>query len=117
MAQSYAALRESAAQGQTDTFTPSEMPLGRTYDRVLAITRSGTTTEVLDLLGRVRGRVPTAAITATPATPVIDVADAVAVVDFADERSVVQTRFATTTLALLRALLGHDLAPVAADAP
>ncbi|MFI7407530.1 SIS domain-containing protein [Streptomyces sp. NPDC049627] len=120
MAQSYAALRESTAQGQTDAFTPSEMPLGRTdasaYDRVLAITRSGTTTEVLNLLGRVRGRVPTAAITATPATPVTDVADAVAVLDFADERSVVQTRFATTALALLRASLGHDLAPVAADA-
>ncbi|MFE0257847.1 SIS domain-containing protein [Streptomyces sp. NPDC059010] len=116
MAQSYAALRESSAQGHTDAFTPSEMPLDRAYDRILAITRSGTTTEVLDLLRRVRGWVPTAAITATPGTPVVDAADAVAVLEFADERSVVQTRFATTTLALLRASIGHDLAPVAADA-
>ncbi|MDQ6898121.1 MAG: sugar isomerase, partial [Candidatus Dormibacteraeota bacterium] len=38
------------------------------------------------------------------------------VLDFADERSVVQTRFATSTLALLRAHLGHQLEPVATDA-
>jgi len=36
--------------------------------------------------------------------------------DFADELSVVQTRFATTELALLRAHLGHDMAAAARDA-
>ena len=36
--------------------------------------------------------------------------------DFADEQSVVQTRFATTALALLRAHLGEDLDAPAADA-
>ena len=36
--------------------------------------------------------------------------------EFADERSVVQTRFATATLALLRAHLGEDLGPVIAEA-
>ena len=35
--------------------------------------------------------------------------------EFADERSVVQTRFATSALALLRAHLGHDLGPVIAE--
>ena len=35
---------------------------------------------------------------------------------FADETSIVQTRFATTALALLRAHLGHDLGPAIADA-
>lgn len=35
---------------------------------------------------------------------------------FADERSVVQTRFPTSVLALLRAHLGEDLAPAIADA-
>ncbi len=35
---------------------------------------------------------------------------------FADERSVVQTRFATSALALLRAHLGQDPAPAIADA-
>ena len=43
-------------------------------------------------------------------------ADDVVVLDFADERSVVQTRFATTALALLRAHLGEDTRAVVADA-
>src|SRR5262249_14325720 len=50
------------------------------------------------------------------ATPVMDAADEVIVLDFADEQSVVQTRFATTVLAMLRAHLGEDLASAIADA-
>lgn len=107
MAIAYAALREAAGQGETDAFASSEFPAGRTYDRVVAITRSGTTTEVLELLGRLKGAVPTVALTADPKTPVMDAADAVAVLDWADEESVVQTRFATTALAFLRAGLGE----------
>ncbi|MEU8569968.1 sugar isomerase [Streptomyces pathocidini] len=103
MAQAYAALREAAGQGETDAFASSEFPLSRSYDRVVAITRSGTTTEVLDLLAAVRGRTATTALTGDPKTPVMDAADAVAVLDWADEESVVQTRFATTALAYLRA--------------
>ncbi|MFF5310997.1 SIS domain-containing protein [Streptomyces massasporeus] len=106
MAQAAAALREGAGQGETDAFAASEFPHGRRYDRVVALTRSGTTTEVLDLLGRLKGGTPTTAITADPDTPVKGAADALAVLDFADERSVVQTRFATTALTLLRAHLG-----------
>jgi fructoselysine-6-P-deglycase FrlB-like protein len=106
MAIAYAALREAAGQGETDAFAASEFPAGRSYDRVVAITRSGTTTEVLDLLGALRGTVRTLALTADPATPVMRAADAVAVLDWADEESVVQTRFATTALAFLRAGLG-----------
>ncbi|MFJ1709478.1 SIS domain-containing protein [Kitasatospora sp. NPDC088346] len=107
MAQAYAVLRESGGHGVTDAFAASEFPQGRGgYDRILAITRSGTTTEVLDLLDRARDAgVPTAAITADPTTPIMTAADAVSVLDFADEESVVQTRFATTVLALLRAHL------------
>ncbi|MEE1810184.1 SIS domain-containing protein [Streptomyces sp. BE133] len=103
MAIAYAALREAAGQGETDAYPSSEFPAGRPYDRVVAITRSGTTTEVLELLGELRGRVTTVALTADPKTPVMDAADAVAVLDWADEESVVQTRFATTALAFLRA--------------
>jgi fructoselysine-6-P-deglycase FrlB-like protein len=111
MAQAYAALRESTGRGETDAFAASEMPRGRPYDRLLAITRSGTTTEVLRLLHQVRGSQPTLAVTADPASAVVGAADRTVVLDFADERSVVQTRFATTTLALLRASLGQDLDP------
>ncbi|MFG3040699.1 SIS domain-containing protein [Streptomyces sp. NPDC048330] len=105
MAHAYARLRESGGHGETDAFAASEFPTGRTYDRIVALTRSGTTTEVLDLLARVRGAVATTALTADPATPVMTLADHVVVLDFADEESVVQTRFATTALVLLRAHL------------
>ncbi|NMO33214.1 SIS domain-containing protein [Streptomyces sp. GMY01] len=116
MAQAAAALREGAGQGETDAFAASEFPHGRAYDRVLALTRSGTTTEVLDLLRKVAGGTRTTAVTADPDTPVMEAADDVVVLDYADERSVVQTRFATTALTLLRAHLGLHSDAVVADA-
>jgi len=120
IAASYAALRESSGQGETDAFAASEFPAARgtsaRYDRILAITRSGTTSEVLALLAQLRGKIPTTAITGDPTTPIMDAADSVVVLEFADEKSVVQTRFATSTLALLRAHLGEDLGAAIADA-
>ena len=116
MAQSYAAAREQAAHGETDAFAASEMPLGRRYDRVVVLSRSGTTTEILQLLGDLGGTVPTVAVTAVPGSPVAKAADEAIVLDFADEESVVQTRFATTELALLRTSLGHDVEQAAQDA-
>jgi fructoselysine-6-P-deglycase FrlB-like protein len=116
IAQSYAAAREASGQGETDAFPASEMPPSRRYDRVVALSRSGTTTEILRLLARLSGSVRTVAITADPATPVASGADDVIVLDFADEQSVVQTRFATSELALLLAHLGQDIEPMAAAA-
>jgi fructoselysine-6-P-deglycase FrlB-like protein len=116
MAQAYAALRESSGQGESDAFAASEFPFGRGYDRVVALTRSGTTTEVLELLTRLRGTTRTLAVTADPDTPVMSAADEVVVLDFADEQSVVQTRFATTAFTLLRAHLGLHSDEVVRDA-
>ncbi len=116
IAQSYASAREAAGHGLTDAFAASEMPVRHVYDRVVVLSRSGTTTEIVDLLGRLRGTAPTVAITAVPDSPVAAAASSVIVLDFADETSVVQTRFATTELALLRAQLGHDIESAAADA-
>ncbi|MES9511122.1 sugar isomerase [Streptomyces sp. NPDC000609] len=116
MAQAYAALREGSGQGESDAFAASEFPVGRGYDRVVALTRSGTTTEVLELLDRLRGTTRTVAITADPNTPVMTAADDIVVLDFADEQSVVQTRFATTLLTLLRAHLGLHTEDVVRDA-
>ncbi|MFF1647896.1 SIS domain-containing protein [Streptomyces sp. NPDC058240] len=116
MAQAYAALREGSGQGESDAFAASEFPFGRGYDRVVALTRSGTTTEVLELLERLRGATRTVAITADPDTPVMTAADDAVVLDFADEQSVVQTRFATTLLTLLRAHLGLHTEEVVRDA-
>src|SRR5256885_16144209 len=75
MAQSYASAREQAGHGETDAFAASEMPAGRRYDRVLVLSRSGTTTEIVQLLGRLRGTVPTVAITAATWGPVAQAAD------------------------------------------
>jgi len=114
MAEAWAAAREAAGQGETDAFTPSEAP-SRRYDVVVVLTRSGTTTEVLDYVkGLAGGR--TVAVTGTPASPVVELCDEVVTLDFADERSVVQTRFATTALALARAHLGVDVEPLASAA-
>jgi fructoselysine-6-P-deglycase FrlB-like protein len=112
VAQAYAAEREAAGQGVTDAFVASEYPPGRRYDRLLAITRSGTTTEVLQLLAALPEDQPTVAMVGDPDSPGASAADEVVLMPFADEKSVVQTRFATSTLALLRAGLGQDLQPV-----
>ncbi|WP_424889699.1 SIS domain-containing protein [Streptomyces sp. XH2] len=103
MAQAYAALREASGQGETDAFPASEFPVSRTYDRLVVITRSGTTTEVLGLIEEVRERWEVLALTADATSPVVRAADEAAVLAWADEESVVQTRFATTALAFLRA--------------
>jgi fructoselysine-6-P-deglycase FrlB-like protein len=110
IARAYAALRETLA-GETDAFAASEMPAARSYPAALAISRSGTTTEVLRAIRAMDGNTPSTVITAVPASPIGEAATRCVVMDFADERSVVQTRFATTALALLRAHLGHDLEP------
>ncbi len=110
-----AALREAAGQGESDAFTSSEFPLGRHYDRVIAITRSGTTTEVIDLLAQLKDT-PTTVITAVAGSPVTELADQVILLDFADEESVLQTRYATAVLALIRLSLGHDLTTAISEA-
>ena len=110
IAQSYAAAREDSGQGETDAFTASELPFRRRYDRTLFLSRSGTTTEIQEAAQRVRGASPTIAITTGALTPVGLAVDEVIDLAFADEESVVQTRFATTELALLRAHLGIDVA-------
>lgn len=112
VAQAYAAEREAAGHGVTDAFVASEYPPGRRYDRLLAITRSGTTTEVLQLLAALPEDQPTVAVVGDPDSPGASAADEVVLMPFADEKSVVQTRFATSTLALLRGGLGQDLQPV-----
>ncbi len=114
MARAFAALRETAGQGLTDAWPASEVR-GREYDRYLVICRSGTTTEVIEALRALPAGVPRTVICSSPGTPVLDSADPV-LIDWVDERSVVQTRFATTTLALLRRHLGEDLNPAIAQA-
>src|SRR5512146_2555875 len=88
VAQAYAALRERAGLGETDAFAASELPPGRRYDVAVAISRSGTTTEVAHALGTHELAARSVALVAVDATPVAEAADAAIVLDFADERSV-----------------------------
>src|SRR5215472_8330339 len=105
VARCYAVLREAAGQGETDAFPASEVPAGRRYDRLLYISRTGTTTEVLDALRRAPRDTLATAITAVADAPLAREARHVVLLDFADERSVVSSRFITSSIALLRAHL------------
>jgi fructoselysine-6-P-deglycase FrlB-like protein len=110
-----AALRERAGLGETDAFPASEARLGRGYERVVAISRSGTTSELLQALAQVPAGTRTFALVGAPDSPVAQACDDVVSLSFADDQSVVQTRFVSSTLALARACLGEDLGPVIAD--
>jgi fructoselysine-6-P-deglycase FrlB-like protein len=116
MALAYAAAREAAGAGETDAFAASEAPVGRSYDALLAISRSGTTSELLNLLEVLPASMPTYAVVGVAGTPIASAAEQAVVLDFADEQSVVQTRFATTALAYLLATVGFDIERAAADA-
>lgn len=100
IAQAYAHLRERAGAGLTDAYTATEAFLGRDYDRVVLLSRSGTTTEVVEIAAS--SRVPTTLVTAVAGGPAAPYVQHEVVLDFADEESVVQTRFATSALALFR---------------
>lgn len=116
MGQAYAELREQHGAGETDAFPASAHRWGRDYDRLLVITRSGTTTEILDALRRNDGGAPSVVMTTAPTSPAAELADAVIALPEAAERSVIQTRSATMALAILRAALGEDLRPIAGQA-
>ncbi|MGZ4199553.1 MAG: SIS domain-containing protein, partial [Thermoleophilia bacterium] len=124
IAQAYAATREARGLGRTDAFAASEFPTDRAYAVVVAISRSGTTSEVAALLAELSsiaaseppgrtaseppGRTASVLLTAVADSPCARFADNVILLHFADEESVVQTRFATSALVLLRASLGDD---------
>jgi glucosamine 6-phosphate synthetase-like amidotransferase/phosphosugar isomerase protein len=114
MAMAYASLRESRGQGETDSYTAAEFNYSRNYDRVVFISRSGTTTEVIEVLEKIKS--PSLVITGVKDSPVVNLANESIILDFADEQSVVQTRFATSTLGLLRTTVGTDLSSVADEA-
>ena len=110
VAESFASLREGAGYGVTDAAYASEPWFWRDYDRVLALTRSGTTSEVIDAIRGLPSGVPVTVVTGVADSPVAELATDVLLLDFADEQSVVQTRFPTTFLFLARAAFGEDVA-------
>jgi fructoselysine-6-P-deglycase FrlB-like protein len=109
VAESFALLRETAGFGETDAAYASEPRPWRPYDAVIGISRSGTTTEVLQALRALPEGVRKVVVTGVADSPAAELADEVLVLDFADENSVVQTRFPTTFLFLARAAFGEDV--------
>jgi fructoselysine-6-P-deglycase FrlB-like protein len=112
VAESFALLRETAGLGETDAAYASEPRSARDYDAVIAITRSGTTTEVAEALEATPAGVRRIVVTGVAESPCALLADDVVLLDFADEQSVVQTRFPTTFLLLARAAFGEDVSAV-----
>ena len=117
IAQAYTVYRERAGKGAGDAYTATEFPWGRAFDRVICLSRSGTTTEIIQVMKRLHeeGR-PALLITAVAGGPASEYASEEVVLDFADETSVVQTRFATSALQYFLGSLGHDVEASAADA-
>ena len=111
VARCYASLREASGQGETDAFPASEVPASRRYDRLLYISRTGTTTEVLDALRRAPRDTPTTAVTADPDAPLAHQARHLVLLDFAAERSVVSSRFITSSIVLYRTHLATCAGP------
>jgi CRISPR-associated protein Cas5a/b/c len=109
IAAAYAAAREGAGAGLTDAFPASEAFLDRGYDAIIALSRSGTTTEVLRVLEEAPPAARRLAVTADAEAPVSELVDDVVSLDYADEQAVVQTRFATSALVLLATSAGLDL--------
>jgi fructoselysine-6-P-deglycase FrlB-like protein len=116
IAAAYAAARESAGAGVTDAFPASEAFLDRGYDAIIALSRSGTTTEVLRALEEAPRAARRLAVTADADAPVGERVDDVVSLDYADEQAVVQTRFATSALVLLATSVGLDVTSAIAGA-
>ena len=114
MSMAYAALREAAGHGETDVWVASEYNFSRKYDRVVTISRSGTTTEVIETMSKIS--TPSVVITAINDSPIAEHTTHEIVMPFADEKSVLQTRWATAALGLLRISLGFDLTSIIKDA-
>jgi glutamine---fructose-6-phosphate transaminase (isomerizing) len=113
---SWARRRQELDGSPTRAHIASEFGEPVDVDAVVVLSRSGTSSDTLHALERVPHGVPRIGLIGVAESPIALACDRVVLLDFADERSVVQTRFATTALAFLRHALGEQLAPVVAQA-
>jgi fructoselysine-6-P-deglycase FrlB-like protein len=116
VSRAYARLREDAGHGITDAYPASEYTGTRTYDHMVFISRTGTTSEVLAVLRAAPAGVVTTSITADPDAPLAQETDNLVLLDFAGERSVVSSQFISTAIVAMRAHLGEDLSGLPAAA-
>jgi fructoselysine-6-P-deglycase FrlB-like protein len=107
--QSYSRRRNGLGAGRTRACVPTEIPFPDDSETVVVLSRSGTTTDVISAARAMREHTTVIGIVGTPGTPLVDECHRTIVLDYADETSVVQTRFATAALTVLRSSLGEDL--------
>lgn len=116
VSRAYARLREAAGHGLTDAYPASELTATRTYDHLVFISRTGTTSEVLAALREAPAGVVSTAVTADPGSPLAERADNVVLLDYAAECSVVSSQFISTAIVMARAHLGEDVSALPAAA-
>lgn len=104
---SYAYLRNDAGIGRTRAAIPTELTWVDDDEHIVVISRSGTTADVVDVVERYRATHQITAIIGDLDTPLGELCPRRVHLGFADEASIVQTRFATTVLTVLRASIGH----------
>lgn len=109
MGAAYAAARNAADLGRTRAAVASEVGYVDAEETVVVLSRSGTTGDVIDFVERIRADHHVVGVIGEVDAPLVGLCDEVVQLDYADEQSVVQTRFATTALTVLRASLGQDL--------
>lgn len=112
----YARLRTALGLGRTRAAVPSELPYVDAGETIVMLSRSGTTGDVIDAARSMRGEHRIVGISGTPGTEFDELCDEIVDLSYADEQSIVQTRFATTALALLRSSVQADDARLASQA-
>ncbi len=114
--ESYARLRNSAGAGRTRAAIASEIPYVDDAETIVVLSRSGTTGDVITAAAALRSAHHIVGIIGDADTPLPALCHEFLLLDYADESSVVQTRFATSALTALRDSLGEDLSGLAAAA-
>ncbi len=113
--EAYARRRIAAGLGPTRAEIPSQLDHIEDDDVVLVISRSGTTGDLVRAVEELGGSHRVTAIVGEAGTPLAELVPGAVLLEYADEESVMQTRFATTGLSLLRRSLGEDLTATAKD--
>lgn len=114
--EAYARRRVVAGIGPTRAAIPSELDDVADDEVVVLLSRSGTTGDLLALGQQLRETHRIVTISGAPGTPIPELVPSASILlDYADETSVMQTRFATTGLSLLRRSLGEDVKALAVE--
>lgn len=102
----WAWLRNAAGLGRTRAAVPAELDWVEPDESIVVISRSGTTADVKRAVEDLRDRHHVVGVIGAPGSPIDTLCHERVLLGFADEQSVVQTRFATTVLVALRRAIG-----------